>query len=136
MTEQEKLYKSYKQQNKHQWWPELDVLRLKHLAETFKIAKQIEKEIYKKIKKEIKSKKYDDVCEMKALRFSNDQKKFQSKYIDLRFKDLWDEKEYEVLIPLRNKLWVSFRKYHETNIEKWKKLEHERIAKAEKDRGW
>ena len=143
MIEQTNWYKKFRNKNKHQWWPKLDLLIVEHLHQINKLEKDTEKQIYSKIKKEIKSKKYDDVIEMKALRFSSDNKKFTSEYIDLRFKDLWEEMEDQSIIPHKEYLINEFIKYFEKNIKdaeehikKKEKLEELKIIEEEKKRGW
>ena len=143
MINQANWYRKFRSKNKHQWWPDLDEIITQHLKSIDKLEKQTEKTIYSKIKKEIKSKKYDDVVEMKALRFSSDTKKFTSKYIDLRFKDLWEDMEDKLIFPFMDDLKNQFIKYYEKNLnaaENYRKLkdklEQDKAIEEEKKRGW
>ena len=133
------FYKEFKRDNGGIWWPDLDLLILKNINTSKKLEKKYEKAIYLKINKEIKSKKLDPATEMKALRLAKNPKLLNSKYIDLRFQELWEEELENNIIPQLNKMLIAFKQYYQKNLDladEEKKKRYKKAVEDEKKRFW
>ena len=76
--------------SKKYWNSECDILFMNAEKEFKTLLKSNEKKIYLNIDKEVSSKKHDRAIMMKAIRLSKN-KNADSKYIDLRFEEMWEE---------------------------------------------
>lgn len=114
--------------SKKYWNPECDILFMNAEKEFKSLLKSNEKKIYLNIDKEVSSKKYDRAVMMKAIRLSKN-KNTDSKYIDLRFGELWEEtieKEFEPYIgTVMNHILFNSEQYE---IKKIKQKEKETIG--------
>ena len=122
IKEFENLFLKLKQSKSKKYWPEVcDIAYLKSKNELKKIMKIKEKEIYLNIDKEISSRKEDRATLMKAKRLSKN-KDVESKYIDLRYEEFWEEIDENELKPLMaiflNKILKEQSDYEKKNKSK------------------
>ena len=117
-------FSEFKKDHKKYWGGEHCEEIFIHSNETFKILlKKTERNIDLKIDKEISSKKQDRATLMKAKRLSKG-KDIESKYIDLRFEEEWENASVEILEPFisdaKNTIILAQQKH-----EKEREEEHE-----------
>lgn len=76
---------------------------------------------------------------MKALRLAKNPKLLNSKYIDLRFQELWEEELENNIIPQLNKMLIAFKQYYQKNLDladEEKKKRYKKAVEDEKKRFW
>ena len=126
LTEFAAWFSQFKKEHKKYWCAEkCEVIFFASCKNFERLLKKTERDIDTKIDKEIRSKKQDRPTLMKAKRLSKG-KNVESKYIDIRFNEEWDDASEKILEPFLAKSMTAIasaqKKYEEEEPgEEWRK---------------
>ena len=126
LTEFVSWFSQFKKEHKKDWCAEkCDVIFFASCKNFERLLKKTERNIDAKIDKEIRSRKQDRPTLIKAKRLTKG-KNVESKYIEIRFNEEWDDASEKILEPFLAKamtlIATAQTKYEEEEVvEEWRK---------------